>query len=182
MPSREYNRRQNMHSRRWRSIQSGLPESAHGSPELVKHALLRVVKVDGTSRNTPQPPEVARRARLGAGAEDHRPCAAGPEGAGRTSDGTPPASDSGSPAGRLGGPRFTEAAARFGQANSVPVRAIRTAAAADGWAASDCAAAGLSGQARATLDYPGIPVDSESRLAKRSTISKRSRQRRTGRG
>ena len=39
-----------MRSRRWRSIQSGLPESAHGSPELVKHASL--VEVDGMSRNT----------------------------------------------------------------------------------------------------------------------------------
>ncbi len=39
-----------MRSRRWRSIQSGLLESAHGSPELVKHALL--VEVDGMSRNT----------------------------------------------------------------------------------------------------------------------------------
>ena len=29
-----------MRSHRWRSVQSGLPESAHGSPELVKHALL----------------------------------------------------------------------------------------------------------------------------------------------
>jgi hypothetical protein len=39
-----------MCSRRWRSIQLGLPES-HGSPELVKHASL--VEVDGMSRNTP---------------------------------------------------------------------------------------------------------------------------------
>ena len=39
-----------MRSRRWCSIQSGLPESAHGSPELVKHASL--VEVDGMSRNT----------------------------------------------------------------------------------------------------------------------------------
>ena len=39
-----------MRSHRWRSIQSGLPESAHGSPELVKHALL--VEVDGMSRNS----------------------------------------------------------------------------------------------------------------------------------
>ena len=39
-----------MRSRRWRSIQSGLPESAHGSPELVKHASL--VEVDGMSRNS----------------------------------------------------------------------------------------------------------------------------------
>ena len=38
-----------MRSRLWRSIQSGLPESAHGSPELVKHASL--VEVDGMSRN-----------------------------------------------------------------------------------------------------------------------------------
>jgi hypothetical protein len=38
-----------MRSRRWRSIQWGLPESAHGSPELVKHASL--VEVDGMSRN-----------------------------------------------------------------------------------------------------------------------------------
>ncbi len=38
-----------MRSRRWRSIQSGLPVSAHGSPELVEHALL--VDVDGMSRN-----------------------------------------------------------------------------------------------------------------------------------
>ena len=42
-----------MRSRRWRSIQSGLPESAHGSPELVKHALL--IEVDGMSRNTRGP-------------------------------------------------------------------------------------------------------------------------------
>ncbi len=34
----------------WRIIQSGFPESAHGSPELVKHALL--VEVDGISRNS----------------------------------------------------------------------------------------------------------------------------------
>ena len=40
-----------MRSHRWRSIQSGLPESAHGSPELVKHALL--VEADGMSCNTP---------------------------------------------------------------------------------------------------------------------------------
>ncbi len=39
-----------MRSRRWRSIQSGLPESAHGSPELVKHASL--VEVDGMSHNS----------------------------------------------------------------------------------------------------------------------------------
>jgi hypothetical protein len=39
-----------MRSRRWRSFQSGLPESAHGSPELVKHASL--VEVGGMSRNT----------------------------------------------------------------------------------------------------------------------------------
>ncbi len=39
-----------MRSRRRRSIQSGLPESAHGSPELVKHALL--VEVDGMSRKS----------------------------------------------------------------------------------------------------------------------------------
>ena len=38
-----------MRSRRWRSIQSGLPESAHGSPELVKHA--SPVEVDDMSRN-----------------------------------------------------------------------------------------------------------------------------------
>ena len=38
-----------MHSHRWRSIQSGLPESAHGSPELVKHAQL--IEVDGMSCN-----------------------------------------------------------------------------------------------------------------------------------
>ncbi len=38
-----------MRSRRWRSIQSGLPESAYGSPKLVKHALF--VEVDGMSRN-----------------------------------------------------------------------------------------------------------------------------------
>ena len=29
----------------------GLPESAHGSPELVKHALFVTVEVDGMSRN-----------------------------------------------------------------------------------------------------------------------------------
>ena len=29
-----------MRSHRWRGVQSGLPESAHGFPELVKHALL----------------------------------------------------------------------------------------------------------------------------------------------
>jgi hypothetical protein len=39
-----------MRSRRWRSIQSGLPESAHGSPELVKDPLF--VEVDGMSRST----------------------------------------------------------------------------------------------------------------------------------
>ena len=39
-----------MHSHLWRSIQSGLPESAHGSPELVKHALL--VEANGVCRNT----------------------------------------------------------------------------------------------------------------------------------
>ncbi len=39
-----------MRSRLWRSIQSGLPESAHDSPELVKHASL--VEVDGMSRNS----------------------------------------------------------------------------------------------------------------------------------
>ena len=38
-----------MRSHRWRSVQSGLPESAHGCPELVKHALL--VEADGMSRN-----------------------------------------------------------------------------------------------------------------------------------
>ncbi len=43
-----------MRSRRWRSIQSGLPESAHGSPELVKHASL--VEVEGMGRNTAFPP------------------------------------------------------------------------------------------------------------------------------
>jgi hypothetical protein len=43
-----------MRSRRWRGIQSGLPESAHGSPELVKHASL--VQVDGMSRNTAAAP------------------------------------------------------------------------------------------------------------------------------
>ncbi len=51
MPSRAYNWKETTHSRRWCNIQSGLPESAHGSPKLVKHALL--VKVDGMSRNTP---------------------------------------------------------------------------------------------------------------------------------
>ncbi len=40
-----------MRNRRWHSIQSGLPESAHGSPELVKHASL--VEVDSMSCNTP---------------------------------------------------------------------------------------------------------------------------------
>ena len=40
-----------MRSRRWRGIQSGLPESAHGSPELVKHALL--VEANGMCRNRP---------------------------------------------------------------------------------------------------------------------------------
>jgi hypothetical protein len=39
-----------MRSHRWRSIQSCLPESADGSPELVKYALL--VEVDGMRRNT----------------------------------------------------------------------------------------------------------------------------------
>ena len=38
-----------MRSHRWRSVQSGLPESAHGCPKLVKHALL--VEADGMSRN-----------------------------------------------------------------------------------------------------------------------------------
>ena len=38
-----------MRSHLWRSVQSGLPESAHGSPELVKHTLL--VEVDGMSSN-----------------------------------------------------------------------------------------------------------------------------------
>ena len=38
-----------MRSHRWRSVQSGLPESALGCPELVKHTLL--VEVDGMSRN-----------------------------------------------------------------------------------------------------------------------------------
>jgi hypothetical protein len=47
-----------MGSRRWRSIQSGIPESAHGSPELVKHALL--VEVDGMSCNTPNGPSQSR--------------------------------------------------------------------------------------------------------------------------
>ena len=42
-----------MRSHRWRSVQSGLPESAHGSPELLKHALL--VEVDGMSRNRAAP-------------------------------------------------------------------------------------------------------------------------------
>ncbi len=41
-----------MRSRRWRSIQSGLPKSAHDSPELVKHASL--VEVDGMSSNNQQ--------------------------------------------------------------------------------------------------------------------------------
>ncbi len=41
-----------MRSRRWRSIQSGLPESANGSPKLVKHASL--VEVDGMSRDMSQ--------------------------------------------------------------------------------------------------------------------------------
>jgi hypothetical protein len=40
-----------MRSHRWRSVQSGLPESAHGCPELVKHALL--VEANGMCRNTP---------------------------------------------------------------------------------------------------------------------------------
>ena len=39
-----------MRSHRWRSGQSGLPESAHGCPELVKHALL--VEANGMCRNT----------------------------------------------------------------------------------------------------------------------------------
>jgi hypothetical protein len=39
-----------MRSHLWRSIQLGLPESVHGCPELVKHALL--VEVDGMSYNT----------------------------------------------------------------------------------------------------------------------------------
>ena len=39
-----------MRSHRWRSVQSGLPESAHGCPELVKHALL--VEANGMCRNT----------------------------------------------------------------------------------------------------------------------------------
>ena len=38
-----------MRSHRWRSIQLGLPESAHGCPELVKHALL--VEANGMCRN-----------------------------------------------------------------------------------------------------------------------------------
>jgi hypothetical protein len=38
-----------MRYRRWRSIQSGLPELAHGSPEQVKHALL--IEVDGVNCN-----------------------------------------------------------------------------------------------------------------------------------
>ena len=38
-----------MRSRQWRSIQSGLPESAQGSPKLVKHTLL--AEVDGMSSN-----------------------------------------------------------------------------------------------------------------------------------
>ena len=49
VPIRAYDRRQTMRSHRWRSVQSGLPESAHGCPELVKHALL--VEADGMSRN-----------------------------------------------------------------------------------------------------------------------------------
>ncbi len=48
-----------MRSPRWRSIQSGLPESAHGSPELVKHASL--VEVDGMSRNRLTVPYSERR-------------------------------------------------------------------------------------------------------------------------
>ena len=36
-----------MCSHRWRSVQSGLSESAHVSPELVEHALL--VEADGMS-------------------------------------------------------------------------------------------------------------------------------------
>jgi hypothetical protein len=48
-------------SRRWRSIQSGLPESAHESPELVKHASL--VEVDGMSRNTIQGQQAACNSR-----------------------------------------------------------------------------------------------------------------------
>jgi hypothetical protein len=39
-----------MRCHQWRSIQQGLPKSAHGSSELVKQALL--VEVDGMSRNT----------------------------------------------------------------------------------------------------------------------------------
>ena len=38
-----------MRSHRWRSVQSGLPESAHGCPELVKHALF--VEANGMCRN-----------------------------------------------------------------------------------------------------------------------------------
>ena len=43
-----------MRSHRWRSVQSGLPESAraHGCPELVKHALL--VEANGMCRNIPR--------------------------------------------------------------------------------------------------------------------------------
>ena len=44
-----------MRSHRWRSVQSGLPESAHGCPELVKHALL--VEANGMCRNTDKPDE-----------------------------------------------------------------------------------------------------------------------------
>ena len=40
-----------MRSHRWRSVQSGLPESAHGCPELVKHAFL--VEANGMCRNRP---------------------------------------------------------------------------------------------------------------------------------
>ena len=40
-----------MRSRRWRSIQSGLPASAHGSPKLVQLAFL--AEVDGMRSNTP---------------------------------------------------------------------------------------------------------------------------------
>ncbi len=40
-----------MRSRQWHSIQSGLPESAHGSHGLVKHA--PHLKVVGMSRNIP---------------------------------------------------------------------------------------------------------------------------------
>ena len=43
-----------MRSRRLRRVQLGLPESTHGSPELVKHALL--VEVDGMSCNLNTPP------------------------------------------------------------------------------------------------------------------------------